>query len=44
MNGYDDNPLEDEEVLDMVKILSNLDGCWLIILIIIITVFIREVT
>lgn len=31
MNGYTDNQLEDEEVLDMPS--EGLDGCYLIILI-----------
>lgn len=33
MNGYADNPLEDEEVLDMPSCSEGLDGCYLLILI-----------
>lgn len=33
MNGYTDNPLEDEEVLDLSCYSQGLDGCYLIILI-----------
>lgn len=35
MNGYTDNPLEDEEVLDGTSLSDGLDGCYLLVLIVI---------
>jgi|DEB19_MinimDraft_3_1074340.scaffolds.fasta_scaffold126979_2 hypothetical protein len=41
MDGHHDNPLEDEEVLDAMKNFS-LDGCWFLMAVISIIVFINH--